>query len=141
MVRYVRRPFGLVALFALLVSAVHSTSALRCLVDSAPAVAVATALGAEANPEHSTMVQTAEGDVEHSTMASAHAASGHASSPLHECPHSEAGVMSGCAVAPALPTGAALVATLPLDLHEPVAILDTLPHTLRGTDLFRPPRA
>jgi hypothetical protein len=146
--RFVRRTFGLVALFALFVSLAHTVWALCCIGDAAPFTFPM--LFSEAGSEpvaplmHPVSHHIASTDTAQPLTLSSHPASPHGPAPygpLHECPHGQAGVMGGCAVAAAIPTGMTTVAAIPFGNQVPVRLSDTLPRILFGTDLFRPPRA
>jgi hypothetical protein len=148
MVWYTRRSLGLLALFALVVSLAHTVWALCCIGDTAPFAASMLATEAGAVPIVSVERAISHGitdiDAAHHLHSPSHLASHRLpvpSGPLHDCPHGQADVMDGCAVAAAIPTGVVVVAAIPYGDQVPLGLSDTLPRILFGTDLFRPPRA
>jgi|GEM_PF-2639174 len=117
-----RRLLGICALLALLISQAHAVWALCCAADQEQTAAAATT---------------------HDAHAAHH---GSAPAPPHHdptppCPQGPAGLMSGCAVAAALPVPAPSVADAPLAYDEPSLPTSSMPRLLLGEDLFRPPRA
>ncbi len=128
MTSYRRGPFGLVALLALIISLAHSVWALCCLVDAGPMTAEIVVAEAHHASVHRGSHRELSPSVPHHD-------------PTHECPQGQAGILGGCAVSAAIPTGTLPVVSVPFEGSDPIAPPVTLPQIIFGTDLFRPPRA
>lgn len=139
--RFFRRLVGIAVLAALLVSMTHAVVAWRCMAHEMAAGVALVVDDGGSHGSHSAQHPPSSG---YAADVASHHASHHGTPPDvpdHGCPHGPEGMTGGCAaVAVALPTPVATLASIPFGEQRLVALSDTVSPILLGTDLFRPPR-